>query len=211
MIEVFDFDQGSPDWHAIRAGLATASEFSTVLAKGKTAGSESVTRRKYMLRLAGETLTGETEQTYRNADMERGNEQEAEARDLYAFLYNCEPKRVGFIRNGAKGCSPDALIGDDGMLELKSAIPSVLIDLFLRDTFPSEHLAQCAGNLWVAERQWIDIAVYHPKLPLFVKRLVRDGHLESYIRTLSDEVDRFNVEKDETVERIRRYGQARAA
>lgn len=210
-MEIFDFPQGSPEWHAIRAGLPTASEFSTVMAKGKTAGSESVTRRKYMLRLAGETLTGEPEQTYSNGFMERGKEWEPEARNLYAFLYSCEPKQVGFIRSGNKGCSPDALIGDDGMLELKSAIPSVLIDLFLRDTFPSEHLAQCAGNLWVAERQWIDIAVYHPKLPLFVKRLNRDGQLESYIRNMADEVERFNTELAATVERIRGYASARAA
>ena len=203
MIEIFDFEQGSPEWYAIRAGLPTASEFSTVMAKGKTPGSESVTRRKYMLRLAGEILTGEPMENYSNNHMDRGKEQEDEARQLYAFTYDAEPQRVGFIRNGTKGCSPDALLNDDGLLEIKTKRGDLLIDCLLKDEFPSEHRAQCQGGLWVSEREWVDLTVFWPGLPLFVKRQARD---ESYIKNLAAEVDRFNDELAETVERIRRYG-----
>jgi hypothetical protein len=200
---IFEMEQGSPDWFAARAGLPTASEFATVLAKGKN-GEESKTRKTYMLKLAGEILTGEPMENYTNAHMERGKVMEEEARDGYAFIKNCDPLRVGFIRNGDKGCSPDSLIGDAGMLEIKTALPHILIEKLLRDEFPPEHKAQCQGALWVAEREWIDIAVYWPKLPLFVKRATRD---DGYIANLAGAVAKFNEELAETVERIRRYGE----
>lgn len=200
-MQILDCAQGSPEWHAARAGIPTSSEFATILAKGKS-GGESVGRRKYMLRLAGEIITGEAEETYSNSFMERGKAQEPEARDLYAFMHDVEPQIVGFIRNGDKGCSPDSLIGDDGMLEIKTALPSILIDKLLKGDFPPEHIPQCQGALWVSEREWIDIAIYSPKLPLFVKRATRD---KAYIADLSSAVDRFNEELAATVERIRAY------
>lgn len=205
-VEVFDFDQGSPNWYAIRAGIPTSSRFKDILAKG-----EGKMRRTYMLQLAGEIVTGEPMKTYSNGDMERGKAMEAEARDFYAFMADTTPTRVGFVRNGRKGSSPDSLIDANGLLEIKTAEPHILAEKILKDEFPSEHLAQCAGNLWVTEREWIDIAIYWPRMPLFRKRLVRDGHLAAYIRTLEDEVNRFTDELDATVEQIRRYGQARAA
>jgi len=207
-IEIFnDLEQGSPEWFAVRAGIVTASEFSTVMAKGK-GGAESKTRRTYMLKLIGEQLTGEVVDSYSNGHMERGKIVEDEAREFYSFSADAEPQRIGFVINGSKGCSPDSLIGDDGMLEIKTALPHILIEKLLRDDFPPEHKAQCQGALWVTEREWIDIAVYWPKLPLFVKRAHRD---EIYIKTISDAVDAFNAELHETVERIRGYQGQRAA
>lgn len=202
MMQILDCDQGSEDWHRARMGIATASEFATVLAKGKD-GGESKTRRSYMLRLAGEILTGEPGETYSNGHMERGKLMEGEARDFYSFMHDTEPQRVGFILNGPKGCSPDSLINGNGMLEIKTKLPALLIDVLLRDDFPPEHKAQCQGALWVAEREWIDLAVYWPKLPLFVKRAYRD---EPYIQKLSAAVDAFNAELKETVDRVKRYG-----
>lgn len=201
-----DIEQGSEEWRRCRLGLPTASEFATVLAKGRS-GGESKTRRKYLLTLAGEILTGEPAETYENSHMVRGREMEPEARNLYAFLIEGDLKRVGFIKNGPKGCSPDSLIGDKGMLEIKTALPHILIDLHTRNDFPPEHVPQCQGALWVAEREWIDIAVYWPKLPLFVKRIYRD---EAYIKTLSSGIDDFNTELSQTVAYMRRMG-AKAA
>lgn len=202
MLEIVTCDQRSPEWFLARAGIPTASEFSTVLAKGK-GGGESVTRRKYLLRLAGEVVTGLPEENYSNEYMNRGNVQEPDARELYAFARDAEPQLVGFIRNGAKGCSPDALLGNDGVLEIKTAKASILIDHLLSGGFPAEHVAQCQGALWVAEREWIDLAIYSPGLPLFVKRATRDA---AYIKALSAAVDAFNAELAEIVERVRRYG-----
>lgn len=200
-LRILNCEQGTAEWLAARAGLPTASEFSTILAKGKDGGT-SKTRRAYMMRLAGEILTGEVAETYSNGHMERGKALEPEARNLYAFQADVDPEQVGFIVNGPKGCSPDSLIGSDGALEIKTKLPALLIDCLLRDEFPAEHKAQCQGVLWVAEREWIDIAVYWPRLPLFVKRAYRD---DTYIATLSNAVDAFNAELAEMVERVRRY------
>lgn len=202
MIQIFDVDQGSDEWFAARAGIPTASEFATVMASGK-GGAESKTRRTYMLKLAGEIITGETVEGYTNAAMDRGHVMEPDARNMYALMTDAAPELVGFMRNGAKGCSPDALIGNDGVLEIKSKLPHLLIDILLRDEFPADHKAQCQGALWVAEREWIDIAVYWPKLPLFIKRAYRD---EAYIAAMSSAVDQFNDELAAVVEQVQHYG-----
>jgi hypothetical protein len=207
VIQIHDMEQGTPEWFAVRAGMPTASEFATVMASGR-GGGESKTRRTYMLKLAGERLTGQPAESFTNAHMERGKEMEAEARDLYGIIQDEPLTRVGFITNGPKGCSPDALVGERGMVEFKTALPHILIDRLLSDEFPPEHMAQCQGGLWVAEREWIDIVVYWPNLPVFTKRLTRD---EPYIRKLSTAVDKFNEELDRTVERIRAYGRREAA
>jgi hypothetical protein len=197
---VRDIDQGTDAWRKIRAGIPTASEFSSVLAKG-----EGKVRRAYMLRLAGEILTGEPAETYESAEMVRGREMERTALETYAFTQDCTLDRVAFVRNGPKGCSPDALVDINGMAEAKSNKPSVLIEHILRDKFPASHVAQCQGALWVAEREWIDIVLYWPAMPVFVKRAYRD---EPYIATLAEEVDRFNAELHEMVEKVLAYGRA---
>lgn len=207
MLKIIDCEQSSPEWFAARLGLPTASMFATVMAKGK-GGGESLTRKTYLLKLAGEIITGEPMDSYTNAHMERGKAMEDEARKLYAFMTDAEPQRVGFIVNGPKGCSPDSLLGDRGVLEVKTKLAHLTIECLLKDEFPPEHKAQCQGALWVSERDWIDIAVYWPKLPLFVKRATRD---DIYIKQIADAVDQFNAELAETVERIRQFGMREAA
>jgi len=201
MLTVYDCEQGSEDWFRARMGIPTASEFGTVLAP--RAGSEGKMRRTYLHKLAGEIITGEPMERYGNAHMDRGHEMEAEARSLYAFMSDADPTQIGFLRNGQKGCSPDSLIGDAGMLEIKTKLPHLLIDCILKDDFPAEHKAQCQGALWVAEREWVDIAVYWPRMPLFVKRAYRD---EEYISKLSDAIDAFNADLAAVVDLIKAYG-----
>lgn len=203
-VEIIECEQSSPEWFAARAGIPTASCFATVMAKGKTAGAKSLTREKYMRELAGEIITGEVIEGFTNGHMERGKAMEDEARDLYAFMRDAEPQRIGFMRNGQKGASPDSLIGNDGGLEIKTKLPHLLIECFERgDVCPPEHLAQVQGSMWVAEREWWDFVAYWPKMPLFTVRVYRD---EAYISNLSGEVDRFNDELAALVERIRRWG-----
>ena len=206
-MNIIECQQGSPEWYRARMGLPTASEFATILAKGR-GGGERKTRRTYMLKLAGEILTGDPMENYTNAHMERGKIMEDEARNLYCFLRDADPNRVGFIVNGPKGCSPDSLIGENGMLEIKTQLPHLLIDTHLSDDFPSEHKAQCQGALWVAEREWIDIAIYWPKLPLFIKRAFRD---EQYIADLAGAVEVFNHELAEIVAKVKSLSPERAA
>lgn len=196
-MEIINCEQGTPEWYAARAGIPTASMFATVMAKG-----EGKTRAKYLYQLAGEIITGEPMESFSNAHMERGKEMEAEARDTYAFVHGVRPEQIGFIRNGTKGCSPDSLIGADGMCEIKTKLPHLQIEVLLRGSCPPEHKAQCQGALWVAEREWIDFVSYWPKMPLFVHRVHRD---EEYIKTLSDAVDTFNEELSALVDRVRAF------
>lgn len=202
MMQIFDCEQGTEAWFECRKGIPTASMFMTVMAKGREGGA-SLTRKTYLYKLAGEIITGEPMENYSNDHMERGKAMEAEARDLYAFMTDLIPQQVGFIRNGSKGCSPDSLIGSDGVLEVKSKLPHLTIECLLRGEFPAEHKAQCQGALWVTEREWVDIAVYWKGLPLFIKRAGREA---DYIQRLSNAVDEFNDELAAIVERVKRYG-----
>lgn len=208
MIQIIDCEQSSPEWYRARMGIPTSSMFATVMAKGKS-GGPSVTRKTYLYKLAGEIISGEPMENYSNGYMDRGKAMEDEARRAYAIIHDAEPVRVGFIRNGDKGCSPDSLIGDRGMLEIKTALPHIMVEHILADQFPPEHKAQCQGALWVAEREWIDISIYWPTMPPFVKRAHRD---EGYIANLAGAVKAFNEELAEIVYRLRRAGHvARAA
>ena len=199
MMEIFtDLEQGSEAWFRARAGLPTASKFATVMAKG-----EGKTRSEYMRRLAGEILTGQPQEQFSNVHTDRGNAMEDEARETYAFINDAEIVRVGFIRNGNRGASPDSLVGSDGGLEIKTALPHIQIDRLERNRLPPEHTAQVQGNLWIAEREWWDFVSYWPGLPVLTVRVPRD---EEYIANLCSEIDRFNDELAELVERIRNYG-----
>lgn len=198
-LEIFDCEQGSESWFECRKGLPTASNFSTVMAKG-----EGKTRGKYLRKLAAEIITGVPGESFSNFHTERGKAMEAEARQTYAFINSVELVQVGFIRNGNKGASPDSLISANGGLEIKTALPDIQIDRLECNRLPPEHRAQVQGNLWLSEREYWDFVSYWPKLPILTVRVYRD---EEYIRDMSAEVDRFNEELAELVERIRRYGQ----
>lgn len=200
-MDILYVEQGSGDWHRARMGIPTASEFATVLAKGKDGGA-SLTRKTYMRKLAGEIITGVPTESFSNEHMDRGKAMEAEARETYAFVHDVEPESVGFIRSGNTGCSPDSLLGTDGLLEIKTALPHILIDHILVGNFPAAHIAQCQGGLWISERDWIDIVIYWPGMPLYVKRAHRD---EAYIAKLASAVDEFNDELAKMVERVREY------
>lgn len=206
-MEIVTCDQGTEEWFRARMGIPTASEFATVMAKGRS-GGDSKTRQTYLYKLAGEIITGKPMESFSNAHMERGHAMEDEARTLYQFMADVDCERVGFIRSGRKGASPDSLVGTTGMVEIKTKLPHLMIETLLRGEFPPEHKAQCQGQLWVAEREWIDIAVYWPGMPLFVTRATRD---EAYIRDLSEAVDTFNAELDMIVDRVRAYGQPQKA
>lgn len=188
--QIIDCEQGSPDWFAARIGIPTASEFDTVMTKGR-GGGESKTRRTYMLKLLGELLTGKPMDSVTTRDMERGKTMESEARDLYVLLTDSTPQQVGFVRNGDVGASPDSLIDLNGLLEIKTKAPHLQLDLLLADALPDEHKAQVQGQLWICEREWCDFVSYWPGLKPFVKRIYRD---EPYIAALKVVVADFNAD-----------------
>lgn len=211
-VEIINCDQGTLEWFEHRRGIPTASMFQTVMASGKTPGTASLGRAKYMRVLAGQIITRECIEGYTNDHMARGAVQESAIRKHYAFENDVEPVAAGFIKNGRAGYSPDSLIGQDGLVEVKSKIPDLLIELLLADRFPPEHRWQCQGGLWVSEREWIDFVAGwvsdidvspERRLPLFVKRAYRD---EPFILEIKMAVDKFNQDLADLVEKIRRYG-----
>ncbi len=202
-MQILDVEQGSDAWHKARAGMPTASMFKDIMSPGKGGGPSAV-RKTYMRKLAGEILTGEPMEGFSTKHTERGHAMEGDARRWYAFDRDVDPQQVGFIVNGQAGYSPDSLIDTRGALEIKSKLPEMVIDAILNDEFLPEHKAQCQGGLWIAEREWIDLLVWWPKLTPFVARAERD---EVYIVKLAKAVEEFNEELADMVAKIRAYGQ----
>lgn len=201
-MQIINCEQNSPEWFDHRKGLPTASQFKIILHGGKSGGS-SLTRNKYLYTLAGEIMTGKPAESYTNRHMQRGHELEPEARSYYALITDNIPEQVGFIRSKIAGCSPDSLIGETGLLEIKTALPAILIDTILKDRFPPEHKAQVQGQLWVTEREWADLIVYSRSIPPFIVRAYRD---ELYIRMLAIEIEKFNAELHNTIAKVKAYG-----
>ena len=194
---IIECEQGSPEWFEARRGIPTASRYGDVLAEGK-----GIVRTKYMRQLAGEIITGESMETYKNDKMERGKEQEDEIRVRYAYDRDVNVERIGFVRSNmaSTGCSPDGLVNVDGMVEIKSSEPHLLIEILDTGKIPTQHMPQVQGSLWITGRDWCDLVIGWPKLPLSITRVPRD---ESYMANLQRELNRFNMELQELVGRIK--------
>lgn len=205
-VEIFNVEQGSAEWLECRRGIPTASHFKDILAKSE----ELYMRHKYRRRLAAERYSEQVLESFSNAHTERGKIQEPKIRAAYAFLTGADLQQIGFARRGIAGCSPDSLIvGQKGLLEIKSANPDILFDYIDKGVFPPEHKAQCQGGLWVMEYQFVDIAIgYFPDpvpkrpYPVFIKRAPRD---EAFIAALAREVEKFDQEVGATLSRAEAY------
>lgn len=214
IIEIIDdVEQGSLEWHEHRRGIATASVFSTIMASGKD-GGDSLGRTKLLRTLAGERITGEVSESYSNAAMDRGKRMEAEARSHFELTHGfAECRQVGFVRRTISnplgndwivGCSPDSLIGNDGLLEIKTMAPHLLIELLERGRFPSEHKAQCHGSLWVTGRKFCILKIYYRGMPVSPEfRIERD---DVYIQEIKNAVETFEWEVAQLEARIRKWG-----
>jgi hypothetical protein len=156
-------------------------------------------RRKYMLTLISDRIGGAPADGYTNRHMERGKTMEAEALTLYHALH-AEPTRVGFVeRSDDVGCSPDAFVGDSGMVQVKTALPHIQLERVLKPELPKEHVCQVQGELWVCEREWSDFISYWPGLPLMVERVYRD---EVKIKSIELGVEMFLNEMQELMARL---------
>ena len=195
MNQYIDCEQGTEEWRLARLGIPTASRF-----KDMMAGGQGKSRRTYMLTLAGERITGELAQSYSNAHMERGNTLEPDARELYELETGSEVAECGFIRASYDaGYSPDGLIGGNGLIEIKTRLPHLMLDTLLSQKMPVEHTKQVQGGLLISEREWCDFIAYWPGLPLFVKRIERD---EKLIKEIRQAITIFNDEMHEIIETI---------
>ena len=192
--------QGTQEWLQARCGWLGASSMSDVLAKG-----QGITRTKCLRRIVAELLTGKPMETYQNAHMERGNEQEPFARASYEAITGNLVEETGFIKHATLRCgfSPDGLIGLDGGVEIKSVIPTVQLETVIKGGYPSEHKAQIQGSLWISGRQWWDFCSWSEDMPehlrTYIFRVVRD---EAYITNLAAEVEVFLGEVYALVEKL---------
>jgi hypothetical protein len=196
-----ELEQGTTEWRMHRLGCVTASEFSTAM---EGTGKEKAGRKKYMLKLAGERITGELAENFTYGRMEDGHDKEIEARELYSLIHSVEVEQVGFFKLGDEiGYSPDGVVESDGLWETKSRMPHILLELHRTGTIPKKDLYQCQGGLWVADREWIDYMAYWPGMKPFIKRLHRD---KGIITTIKTGVDSFLEELHETVEWYNQIG-----
>ncbi|WP_336293965.1 lambda exonuclease family protein [Bartonella sp. CB169] len=198
---IIDCIQGTDEWKKLRNGLITASLFEMVVAQKKQ-GQKTSRYHSLMMKLAGERITGKTVDEGTTLSMRRGTELEPSARKLYGTLTKTEPECIGFVMadDRKKGFSPDAFVGKNGLLEIKTKKPEILIPYFYQKSFPEEHKAQCQGGLWIAQREWIDLMLYWPDMPPLIKRAYRD---EGYIRKLEQEISRFNEDLEIMVQQIK--------
>ncbi|MCK5610745.1 YqaJ viral recombinase family protein [Candidatus Pacearchaeota archaeon] len=192
--QILNMEQGTPEWHAARLGIPTASCFADVISKGR-GGGESARRRTYMLKILAERITGELPDNWTNEHTQRGHEDEPKARGAYEFVTGNKVQEVGFIIDDElkAGYSPDGLVGDDGTIEIKSKLPHLHLDCLLKNKVPAEHAAQEQGGMLVSGRQWCDHVGYSRgrNLPLFIKRVERDEKLIAKIR---DAIVAFNAD-----------------
>lgn len=190
-------EQESQDWMLARAGKFTASRASDLMAKTKSGPSAS--RGNLIALLAVERLTGQCVETYQNAAMQRGIETEAEARDAYSFAKGVAVMPVGFVPSDSlpnTGCSPDGLVGDDGLVEIKCPASIAKHLAALRSgEHAKEYRWQLQHQLLVTGRQWVDAASYDPRFPdglqLAVVRVERD---EAAIAELAAEITAADAE-----------------
>jgi len=197
---ITDLEQGSPEWLAIRMGIVTMSNIGALLVNGKGESGFGAEAFSYMNTLIGERITQEIADPFKgNFHTERGHLLEPKARALYEAQTDLSCKQVAIILNKGCGYSPDSLVGDDGLNEIKTKLPKMQVEVILSDEVPKEHIPQCQGGLWLSEREWIDFISYWPGMPLFVKRLYRD---EEMIRKMDERVKTFYEILEDRMNRV---------
>lgn len=188
--------QGTDEWKALRLGKVTASRVADVVAKTKSGYSAS--RANYAAQLIAERLTGTPAESYTNAAMQHGTETEPEARDAYCFYHGVTVTEIAFVihpKIDQAGCSPDGLVDDDGLVEIKCPNTATHLETLLGQAVPSKYESQMQFQMACTGRQWCDFVSYDPRMPenmrLFVKRVDRD---DKRISELETEIAAFLLE-----------------
>lgn len=186
-------EQGSKEWLELRLGKVTASRITDVLAKGKS--GEALTREDYRYELVVQRLTGDPGESFTNAAMEWGTATEPQARIAYEAFADVFVEQVPFVLHPTIenfGCSPDGLVQDVGLVEIKCPSSKNHIKYLNAGKPPAKYVPQMQCQMAVTGRQWCDFVSFDPRLPpdlqLFVARLDRDV---AYIMSMEAEVDKF--------------------
>ena len=198
-MEILNVDQRSDEWFKLRLGSIGGSSIAEV-----TAGGTGKTRKTLLYRMAGEILSGQKYNGYQNADMLRGVEQEAEARSLYELVTGTTVQQVGICKESEHThCSPDGLVGDDGMIEIKCTIPSVHVETIVENVVPAAYRKQIAWSLGITGRVWCDFVSYSPTVVDKPILIIRSGRDEKLIKELRASAEKFISEMLEIVKKVR--------
>lgn len=196
-MKIINVEQRSPEWFAARAGVPSASEFDKIVTSD---GIPSKQRQKYMYELVGHKLGALPEESYTNKAIENGILREAEAREMYSRDVN-QVVQVGFcIHDEGYGASPDGLVDEDGMVEIKCPILSTHIEYLIKQKLPTDYVQQVQGQLLVTDRKYNDFISYYPGLKPLVVRCYRD---ELFISRLKSELLKFIEELNELTEKLK--------
>lgn len=190
--------QGGHEWMFERSIIPTASNFSKIVT---TTGKQSSQRDKYLYTLAGNIISGTLQESYKNDNMQRGNDQEDEARKTFEFLTGLKVETVGlcyFDDDKRFGASPDGLIGDDCGLEIKTAAPHIQIERLEKGWTLSEHKQQIQGNMLVTGRKYWYRMSYCMGIKPIIEIIHRD---DDFIKLLSFEIETFNNKLNDIVEK----------
>lgn len=189
-------DQRTDEWFAARLGKVTASRVADIVARTKSGYSTS--RANYMAELVAERLTGKKGDSYSNAAMQWGTEQEPFARAAYESMQGVLVQEVGFVPHpiiADAGASPDGLVSTDGCVEIKCPFTATHIDFLMDGAVPDKYITQIQWQMACTGRLWCDYVSYDPRLPermqIKVKRINRDSSL---IANLEEEVIKFLME-----------------
>lgn len=173
----YKVEQNSDEWFALRRGKFTASTFKDLFMGENTQGYKDA-----IYKVAFERLTNTSPESFTNEYMQRGTELEPEARAWYEFEKNVEVIKAGFFEyNDWIGASPDGLVGDSGLIEIKCPKFSTMMDYLIKKELPKTYFHQVHGQLLVTDRQWCDFIAYHPSLPKFVLRVEREKKIDDEI------------------------------
>jgi putative phage-type endonuclease len=205
MSAVLDIEQGTEAWHAARLGRVTASRVADIVARTKTGYSAS--RAGYMAELICERLTGKPAASqYVNADMQRGNDLEPIARALYEVTHDKSVQQVGFVPHPVlewAGASPDGLVDEEGVLEIKAPRPHVHLDYLETGSAPTQYRPQMAWQCICTGRTWADFVSYCEPMPddlqLFVVRFTPEP---AYLQEVEAEVVKFLEETEARLAKI---------
>lgn len=185
--------QGTDDWQALRLGKVTASRIADLMALTRTGWGTS--RTNYMAELVAERLTGVKSEGFSNAAIKWGLEMEPQARDAYVFFADADVTQIGFVdhpRIAMTGASPDGLVGDAGLVEIKCPLTATHIETLLTASVREKYLFQMQWQMACTGRQWCDFVSYDPRMPermrYFCQRMPRNDRL---IADLEREVSEF--------------------
>jgi putative phage-type endonuclease len=187
--------QGSDEWKYLRLGKFTASTIPDLFSKPTTA-----TYQNAINKVVFEKITGELPESFSNEWMQRGVELEPEAREIYEITTFNKVEVVGFVEKSEwLGCSPDGLIGKDGMVQIKCPKYSTIVSYYLDKKIPKDYEIQMQAEMWVADRKWSDFMAYHPKLKPLIIRTKRNTDL---INEISAKVEEAIQEVDKRIKII---------